>query len=424
MPSQPVPGHQRRLRFLSFVVMLAIPIAMSWQVAVGADGDDPMFSASAFGTFGLVHSNDTNADFTTTILKPNGAGYSDAWDMNVDSIIGGQLTANFTPQLSAVVQVISQQGANNSYQPVVEWANLKWAFTPDFSLRVGRIVLPFFLVSDDRNVGYANPWVRPPVEVYGLVPITESDGADATYKLHLGDVIHTLTATYGQTEPALATGGTAKARQLWSVSDSIEYGPAALHATYLQSHLTVDYFDALFDSFRQFGPQGSALADAYDTQDKLATFMGVGGSYDPGHWFVTAEWGERDFRSILGRSTGWYVSGGWRVAQFTPYVTYAALAAHSRTSDPGLTLAQLPPAAAAEGAALNAFLNEVLGGIAVQNTMSAGIRWDFYKNLDLKVQEDYTRLGANSPGVLINLQPNFQRGSTLNLFSIAIDFVL
>ena len=60
------------------------------------------------------------------------------------------------------------------------------------------MVLPTFLVSDSRKVGYGNPWVRPPVEVYSLNPITTLDGVDASYRLHLGEVTNTLQADYGR----------------------------------------------------------------------------------------------------------------------------------------------------------------------------------------------------------------------------------
>ena len=73
---------------------------------------------------------------------------------------------------------------------------------------------------------------------------------------------------------------------------------------------------------------------------------------------------------------------------------------------------------------LNTELNSILGSIAVQKTISVGARWDFLKNVDLKLQYDRTRLGAGSPGTLINLQPDFRPGVGVNLFSIAIDFVL
>ena len=169
--------------------------------AAGARADDPgtpMFSFSGFGTLGVVHSSEDNADFTSSVFKPNGAGYSHTWSADVDSLIGAQVTANLTPQLSAVLQVISEQNYDNTYRPHVEWANIKYQFTPDFSVRVGRIVLPGFLVSDYRKVGYANPWVRPPLEVYSLVPITNNDGVDASYRLHFGEFTNTVQGAYGR----------------------------------------------------------------------------------------------------------------------------------------------------------------------------------------------------------------------------------
>lgn len=50
----------------------------------------------------------------------------------------------------------------------------------DFEVRLCRIESPTFLVSDVRKRGYANLWVRPPIEVYGVQPLTNSDGVDCS----------------------------------------------------------------------------------------------------------------------------------------------------------------------------------------------------------------------------------------------------
>ena len=121
--------------------------------SIGARADDagaPIFSFSGFGTLGEVHSSQDQADFTSTPFKPSGAGFSHAWSADVDSVIGAQVNANFTPRLSAVVQVVSEQNYDNSYRPHVEWANIRYEFTPDFSVRAGRTALPVLMVSDTR----------------------------------------------------------------------------------------------------------------------------------------------------------------------------------------------------------------------------------------------------------------------------------
>jgi hypothetical protein len=411
-----------KLTAAALVAMIGFPGGVS------ANGEAPgasMFSFSGFGTLGAVHSNEHHADFSD-VLKPNGAGYSHEWSTDVDSRIAGQINARFTSQLSAMVQVIAEQLADNTYKPHVEWANLKYQPTPQISFRAGRIVLPAFLISDSRKVGYSYPWVRPPGETYTLSPVNNSDGVDASYRLLIGGIVNSVSASYGRALIKVPGNVEADVRRLWTITESVEYGAAVAHLSFTHSRFTFrqSSLETLFDAFRQFGPQGSALAIKYDVVDKPIQFIALGAMYDPGGWFVTGEWGKRDLNSVFGRSSAWYVSGGYRVAQLTPYLTYAEVTANSKTSDPGLTVSALPAFLAGPATALNAGLNATLRTIAVQRTASVGVRWDFARNVDLKLQYDYTRLGAGSPGTLNNIQPGFQPGGSVSLFSAVIDFVL
>ena len=427
MQSQTISSRPLRTRCELHAIILA---ALLWYPAkVHAAADDleaSKFSFSAFGTLGLVHSSEDRADFTASPLQPNGAGYTRSWSPDIDSRLGAQAIADFTPQLSAMLQVISEQRFDKTFKPHIEWANITYRPTPELSVRLGRIVLPTFLLSDSRKVGYANPWVRPPVEFYGLLPIFDSDGADASYKMHVGDVVDTLVGTYGNARFRAPGGAEFGARHLWVIADTIEYRSLIVHFAYQASAYTYrddNPLDALFDAFRQFGPQGMALANKYDLDNKLAEAMTAGAIYDPGKWFLTGEWGRRNLHSAEGESTAWYLSGGYRLAKFTPYVTFAELKANSNTFDPGLNVSALPPYLAGPAVGLNAALNKLLASIAVQNTISVGTRWDVMKNVDLKMQYDRIDLGATSAGTLVNVQPGFQRGGSVNLLSIAIDFV-
>jgi hypothetical protein len=413
-------GRSRRNTVAFLIIAMFSPLGA---YAAGGDTSPSIFSFSAFGTLGVVHSSEDRADFTASPLAPDGPGFSDAWSPYVDSRLGAQVVARFTPQLSAMLQVISEQRYNDTYTPHVEWANITYQPVPELSLRFGRIVLPTFLISDSRKVGYANPWVRPPVEVYSLSPIFNSDGADVSYKVHLGELVNTVVGTYGQTSFGYPQAGQFSVKRLRVIADTVEYGAATLHIAYQASSYTYSAADPLFDAFRQFGPQGIALANKYNLDDKPAQVITAGALYDPGKWFATGEWGQRNLNSAAGQASAWYLSGGYRVKKFTPYLTYARSKADSNTSDPGLSLSGLPPNLAGAAAGLNAGLNSFLGTLAAQKTISLGSRWDVMKNVDLKVQYDHINLGAGSAGTLINVQPDFQRGSTLNVASIAIDFI-
>jgi len=405
---------------------MAVALAVIGWHACDVRADDaalPAYTFSGFGTLGVVHSNNDQADLVYSVVAPTGAGRSHPWSGDVDSRLAVQGNATFTPQISAVVQVVSEQRYDNSYTPTVEWANIQYQPTPDLTLRLGRVVLPAFLVSDYRKVGYANPWVRPPLEVYDLVPISSGDGLDASYRMHLAAVTNTVQADWDRSATKLPGGGTGLAVGAWGVTDTAEFGPATLRATYHRADLTVDSFAPLFDAFRQFGPQGQALADKYDVQGKRIVYVGLGGNVDPGDWFVTAEWGHTSTDSVLGRKSAWYASAGYRVGKFTPYAIYARAKVESATSDPGLSLTGLPASLAGAVAGLNAALNALLAGATDQSTHSVGARWDVSKNAALKLQFDDMRVTAGSTGIFVNALPGFRSGAKVDVVSATVDFV-
>ncbi|MEP7314108.1 MAG: hypothetical protein ABI859_16110, partial [Pseudomonadota bacterium] len=379
------PGKERWLPKLAAVLALTT----ACHAAVGANDEAmSLLSFSAFGTLSMVHSSEELADFTNSGLKETGAGYTDAWSPNVDTTLGAQVVLSVTPQLSATLQVVSEQNYDKTYTPHVEWANIKYQFTPELSVRVGRTLLASFLFSDSRKVGYANPWVRPPVEAYSLVPVSTSDGLDVTWKVEVGRFSHTLIALAGQIDsrlPARLDGGAVEARDVLLLTDIVEFGPATLHFTYQESDTTLPSVNVLFDAMRNFGPQGIALADKYDLRHKTVRFIGVGAMYDPGKWFAIGEWGNTEFHSAVGNRTAWYLSGGYRVAKFTPYVTFGEAISSTKRFDPGLDQSQLPPQLAGFAAALNAGLNELLLTAPRQKSISVGARWDVLTHASLKL---------------------------------------
>jgi hypothetical protein len=393
-------------------LLAVLPVAPA---ARAADSNGPSLLFSGFGTLGVVHSSEHKADFTDSLFKPNGAGYSRAWSADVDSKLGAQLTARVTSRLSAVVQVIAEQRYDNSYIPHVEWANLKYAFTPDFSVRVGRMVLPIFYVADSRKIGYANPWVRPPGEVYSLVPVTFIDGVDATYRIHIGEITNSFMVNYGDSDNKIPSAGDAEARQSFGFTDSLERGNFAARLSFQQARVEIESLNALFGAYRRFGAPGAALANRYGVEGKRLQFISAAAIYDAGDWFLMSEGVATTSRYLLRKQKAWYATAGGRIGAFTPYASYAQARADDHASDPGLDSPGAAP--------LNSALDQALRSVPVQNTISLGGRWDFARNAAFKIQLDHTREGAGSAGTLVNLQPGFQPGGHVNLFSLAVDFV-
>jgi hypothetical protein len=394
--------------------------------AAYAHADDlarPAWSFSGFGSAGVAYSNHAHGDYITSALKPDGVGASGSWSTSLDSRLGAQLKYTANDKWSAVVQAVTEQRLDNSYRPVIEWANVKYQATPDLALRVGRIALPMFLAADYRKVGYALPWARTPVEVYGVIPLTSSDGIDATYRFNQGAVKNVTQAFFGRTRLALPAGGAIEAKRLAGFANTTEYGAASVRLSMLRTDLSIDILRDLFDGLRQFGPQGVALAERYALDNKQVTALSIGVNYDPGRWFVMSELGRMRTRSLLGDTTGLYATAGYRLGEFTPYVAYARVKADSATTERGLDLSRLPPAAARAGAILNGSLNALLTTVPAQRTISIGARWDCATDVALKLQLDRATPQDGSRGTFTNIQPSFRSGSAVNVASAVLDFV-
>lgn len=410
-----------RVPSLAVLALLAVLLVVPTG-AIAQQEDVPSLSFDAFGTLGLVYSTEERADFIVNPLRSEGPGHSESVSPDVDSRLGGQVMAFLTPQLTAVLQVVAEQDHEDKYTPGVEWAYAQYALTPELTVRAGRTPLASFLVSDFRKVSYANPWMRPPVEVYGLSPVTSLDGMEVSYRTQLGEWTSTARASFGRGEDDFPDG-TAEAENILSVDNTLQRGGFTGRARFARGEVNIDAFDSLFDGFRQFGPEGEAIADRYEVDDTPFQFLSLSAEYDPGPWFGMAELGWVDFNSLLGEKLAGYATFGYRIGTITPYGTYSRVGALSETSADGLSVENLPPEAAGAAAGLNAELDELLVMTPVQQSVALGARWDVATGVAFKAQVDFIDLLEGSPGTFINEQPGFERGGSAQIVSLATVFV-
>ena len=424
-----------RIRFNLHWALLVWLLAAAMPVVAQTE---PSFRLRGFATLGAVHSSDQQSDFVASPFQPSGAGYSRSWDAGVDSKLALQLDGSFNDQWSAVVQVVSQRRYDGSFTPQVEWANIKYQVTPDLSVRAGRTLLATFIASDTRLLGYGNPWVRPPLEVYGLLPVTNTDGVDGTYRFRIGDTTHSTQLSFGRTELDLPNGGQIEAKNIVGLNHSIERGALTVRGGFLRAKVDVSTpeLEALFVGLTQFGAglsmtpglepvgaQALALVDRYRFESRRITAATIGATYDPGDWLLIAEWGRLDGPEVLADASTWQITGGLRFGGFTPYVSYAR-----RHADPaneaGIDTRFLPPPLAQPAAALNAGLQQTLVQFAAsQRTASIGLRWEVRPNAALKLQFDRVDREAGSAGTFVNQQPGFRFGGESDLISLGLDVV-
>lgn len=392
-------------RYTTLIVALVGCGALSPAVQAQAT---PELKFSGFGTLAAVHSSDANSDFIGTLFQPNGAGHTSSTSLAPDSKLGGQLSAVFSDKLSAVVQVVTQHQYDNSYSPQLEWANVKYQVLPELSVRAGRIAAPSYLLSESRFVGYSYAWARPPVEPYGVLSITSSDGVDGTWRTQIGGTRHAVQAYYGNSSVKFGGGG-AKSKPSWGINDSVEIGSLTLRAGYnsLKIDLDVPSVQPLLDAAKQFG--FADIAEKYRLTGLPTSALALGANYDPGDWFVMGEFVDYKGSGFLSDARAWYASAGYRFGSLTPYLVYSSTKA----------------AIEAETGAgpLNAMFTGTLYAFnATQHTASVGVRWDFMKNVAVKAQYDRVTTGSQSNGRL-HAYPGFVQGSSVNLVTLGVDFV-
>ena len=354
--------------------------------ATAVETDQPKVTFGGFGTLGVSHSSMYYGDYTLDSTIPKGSSLSNSWSTTNDSRIAGHLAAQFTPKVSAVLQVVSEYNAENNYKPEIEWANLKYAFTPNVYLRVGRIVLPTFLYSDNRDVGYTYVWIHPPLELYRQLAITHSDGVDAMYRAGIGESVNTFRAIlYGENKLERPTSKS-NSKDMWGVFDTIEYGPTTAH---------VGYQERLSANENSQGIVGPWIRNSD---------LSVGVQYDSGNWFAMSEWLQRESTY---KASAMYVSGSYRINKFTPFLTYVQ-------NSPGSFLPGFPQPSS----------NSIRLANRAQRTVSLGVRWDFMKNTDFKLQYDQVKLSGDSNGFLANVPAGVTLyGEKFHVISALVDFV-
>lgn len=377
--------------------------------------EDSPFSISGYGTLGWARLSGDAAQFRAGTVEANGADHGGSGE--VDSKLGLQMTARANEKLTGTVHLLSKKNVNNNFNPRVEWAYGKYDINPDVSVRVGRLALPGFMLSDYLNVGYSMTTVRAPVEVYAQLPISHFNGADALWRTQLGGVGLTFQPFLGRSKiharfsDAQATRADGDA-SLYGVNAVGQWEDWTVRLGRINADVTINAapVDGLIGQLRQSGEIGGANRLEY--KDKSSSFTGLGLGYDNGKLLFQSEYTVRKAGGFLADSKAWYVLAGWRLGSVTPYLMTARQRVTSQTQYNGVANPMLA-----------SYVNGLLAsGNTSQKSWSLGARWDVAKNMALKAQYDRLRPDQGSNlGLLMG--DASRRVDDRNVATVALDFV-
>ncbi|MES2742794.1 MAG: hypothetical protein V4754_17865 [Pseudomonadota bacterium] len=344
-------------------------------------------SLSGFGTLGVARSNTDDAQF---VRYNQAEGVSRAWRTGTDSNLGLQASYRFTSDLSTTVQLLTRKFTSPGYTTELAWAFVKTRLDEDFQLRLGRVVLPNFIMSDYQNVGYANTMLRPPIEMYGQVAIEHVDGADLNFQRTLGAASLTAQLTGGVSRGKLfvAAGGGAIANYrapLISINLALENGPLTVRFGHMRAHLASEDFQALNQLSARLvqGGYGPLARELGLVGGKRIDFTTVGLIWDRANLVLQSEFGRRQAAEpvYVPDTDAWYLMAGYRVGKWLPY------AAHSAVRQIGGSVT-LPAGFPVSGALANTVRVGFLTA-GQQHTSLIGVRWNVAKSRALKLQLDH-----------------------------------
>ncbi len=393
------------------LALLALPA-----LGQGADGLPADLALRGFGTLGVAHSDNGNAEFVRDLSQPKGV--AGRWSARGDSLLGVQANYRVAEHLEAVAQGVSHYRYDGSFAPELTWAYLKFEPTPGMMLRAGRFGTEFFMLADSRMVGYSYLAVRPPGDFFGTLPLNYVDGLHGRFTRRVGGSILRAELYTGLAREKLPAKGEVLdlfGSRLNGVSLDIQNGPWQARLSYAQLRFQNGVpMPALTAPLVATGlPSAVAAAQALSLAGTYVHYRALGVAYDDGAWQVQADWNSTLRDSVTYEdSTSGYLIVGHRVGKWTPFLGYSWTRSTPKVLDTGLPNPN----------PLNTAVAQVLAGSHQdQHTLILGGRWDLYRNMDLKAQLDVVRGSPASVALVQNAGPAWD-GRT-KVFSLALDFV-
>lgn len=397
----------RRMCIWLFLSSLS-PLCHSFDLHVGG-----------FGTASVSCFSSNEADYISND-QPKGPGVTQTCDTGLDSVIGAQFDALMTPSLEAGLQIVADRNADESYDPDVTVAQLRWFATDRLTFRLGRMPSPTFLHSEDRQVRYAMPWVRPPLEVYGMIPTLYNDGGEFIYVSHWNGWQMEWQSGISKFDfdiPELITKGALARVETKNLYTNllIRNSNTLVKLGYVKFKVTAPSTstDALFAGLRAVaGPAGAALADDLEIEDSDSQLISIGIRHETQRWLAMSEFAYREIDSYLRDQYGFYATLGYRIDRWMPYATVARRWSKGPNTD-------------SRAGPLTTEVNNLLAYKFDSSSWSLGLSRELSDQSMLKMQLDHIQPDDGSRGLLINQTAAYDLAHPDSdwLFTLSIDFI-
>jgi len=386
-----------------------------------------------------IHDDDTNANNPDAVSENRyigslgDRGITEDLTFETDTRFGLQISSEVSENMSIVAQLLGR-GTISNFDAIIEWAYVDYEFADWISLRAGKVKQPVYLVNDYVEVGYAYPWIRPPVEVYYLNnPLNTVNGAGLLLAFPVGSGTLSFQPYIGSNRDDIPnTQGQAffEAENIVGIDVRYSGRDFTVHASTFQCE--VKTFGSLLGvptSPAYFIPGNSVDVDLNGKGDCEVTSAGL--NLDIANVVVYAEWQERTTTDTLSRPFGdqdaWYATLGYRIGKWLPHLTYATIDGKASTVEPGAVCPSSLTPCTTNPPGFNF-------PVAIQSSVTAGLRYEVNDSAALKfeyavvdVENDSAELAAANQQVNFGLFDTdftkFAPKDKVGIASIALDVI-
>jgi hypothetical protein len=394
-------------------------ILLSLFVGVSSFAAD--FSVSGFGTVAVTKTDNDQTLFRASSLSSEGS--QGDYSLYPDSKVGLRVDTNFNNNLSASIQTIATMQTKTSDDIRLDWANLKYRFNDEFSIFAGRLKAPIYLYSDILDVSYVHPYIRLPQEIYTFIPFFKLDGVQLNHH-YIGESCSLDTSIYyGSSKETLINDvqnnvtSDFNTDDMYGISLTSSFDDFKIRTSYTNTKITITNpdLDNLFNNLSLYGFDD--VTKHLEIDEKEVNVYTIGLTYDNLDYFVTAEAIRIDTDSLVQGIDTAYISAGYRIDKFTPYITLAD--SSQKKLAPQTSIPAVGPAAALRYAidSTAAIMN------LSQRSVSFGTRYELADNMSLKFQYDKIDVSSDHQTIHIRYPEGNQNLDDINVYSVAIDWV-
>jgi opacity protein-like surface antigen len=387
-------------------------------------------SIHGYGSIGGAYQNNSNILYRNSLNTDNGSKGN--FSFETDSKFGLQMDAKPVDKLTITIQGLASQNNANDKLLSLEWANVKYQFNDNIDIRVGKMQLPAFMYSDVFNLSYAYDWVRLP-DMYSTVPFHSYNGIEFNYARDYENFSVDLKLLYGKGNDNIKTkefdsvdisDSKLTVDELYGAIFGVSVEDLKLRFAYTKFDFTLknSQMDSILTQFNSFGiPIITDRINRYIIDHTSTSYIEFGLSYNFENVYIVGEYTILNSDSFKSDMNSWYISTGYHLKQWTPFVTFSKTTSKSNYKNIDIPIGSSPLVIGAITEANTVFTQFSNSSRIDQKSTSIGVRYDFMDNVALKLQYDYVQEKRDSLSVFMHY--NSEPQTDLHVFSATINFV-